>query len=118
MTAPPREDRRLGEPCIQVARMNSDRMSAFAGVQSDGFQAPRYEPPGGAARKLDQSAARKVIHLKDVHSTLVALSRLFSIRGRAVGSAVLQAVPTAWLRTRAASLGRDVSASDSSCPWW
>jgi hypothetical protein len=42
------------------------------------------EAGGGAARKLDQSAARKVIHRKDVHSTLVALSGLFLVRGQGV----------------------------------
>jgi transcription initiation factor TFIIIB Brf1 subunit/transcription initiation factor TFIIB len=36
---------------------------------------------GGAARKLGQSAARKVIHLKDVHSTPIVLSGLFLVRG-------------------------------------
>lgn len=39
---------------------------------------------GGAARKLDQSAARKVIHRKDVHSTLFALSGLCLVRGQGV----------------------------------
>ena len=38
-------------------------------------------PSGSAARKLDQSAARKVIHRKDVHSTLFALSGLDARRG-------------------------------------
>jgi hypothetical protein len=37
---------------------------------------------GGAARKLDQSAAQKVIHWKDVHSTLFAFFGLFPVRGR------------------------------------
>jgi hypothetical protein len=39
---------------------------------------------GGAARKLDQSAVRKVIHRKDVHSTPFALSGLFLVRGQGV----------------------------------
>ena len=39
---------------------------------------------GGAARKLDQSAARKVIHRKDVHSTLFARSGLFLVRSQGV----------------------------------
>jgi hypothetical protein len=43
-----------------------------------------YVRAGGAARKLDQSAARKVIHRKDVHSTLFALSGLFLVRGQGV----------------------------------
>jgi hypothetical protein len=43
---------------------------------------PGLSVPGGAARKLDQPAARKVIHRKDVHSTFFALSVLFPVRGQ------------------------------------
>jgi hypothetical protein len=45
---------------------------------------PERRDIGGAARKLDQSAARKVIHRKDVHSTLFALSGVVLVRGWAV----------------------------------
>jgi hypothetical protein len=71
---------------------------------------------GGAARKLDQSAALKVIHRKDVHSTLLALSGLFlSVARGVIGRSSGRAQP--WLRTRAASPGHAASASDSFCPW-
>ena len=43
-------------------------------------------PNAGAARKLDQYAARKVDHLRDIHSTLVLSPGLFSQQpGGAIG---------------------------------
>ena len=60
-------------------RPDSWRNAGGGGNGSGGGQCP----VGSAARKLDQSAARKVIHLKAVHSTSV-LSGLFLVRGGAV----------------------------------
>ncbi len=49
-------------------------------------EAEYWEEAAGAARKLDQYAARKVDHLRDIHSTLVLSPGLFSQQpGGAIG---------------------------------
>ena len=75
---------------------------------------------GRAAQKLDQSAARIVDHLRDVHSTHLQpdLSALaLSLSGRAARSAGLQAERAAWPLTRATRPPVAACASDSSCLW-